>query len=146
MSLQEKAVEAIRSLNKAGANSFITAESGGGEEPKVVAKFRSAEDMFAYYKSLVECGRVAREAIANQPTPEVPPQEAQQDTQQVEYITPTAEHVGQMVEVFKRGLWRNGGELLSVLPEDVDVRFIVRDAESQSDWDCWREARVAVKR
>ena len=144
MSLQEKAIEAIKSLNNAGAKGFITAESVRGEEPKVVAKFRSADEMFAYYKSLVECGRVVRESLANQPPPEVIPEA----TPEVEYITPTAEHVGQMVEVRDRNdqRWAKEYRLVMILSEERKYRFVVDNEDDNGGLSAWKQARVAVKR
>jgi len=54
-----EALEAIKSLDKAGAASFITVESSP-DGAKVVAKFKTIENAQAFHRALIECGQAAR--------------------------------------------------------------------------------------
>ena len=55
-----EAIEAIKALDKAGAPSLITCESGGGKRPRVVAEFRTIEEAQAFHRALIQCGEAAR--------------------------------------------------------------------------------------
>lgn len=56
----EEAIDAIKALDKAGSPSFITCESGGGDKPRVVAKFSTVEEAQAFHRALIQCGEAAR--------------------------------------------------------------------------------------
>ena len=55
-----EAMEAIKALDKSGAKSIITCQSGGDEKPRVVAKFRTIEEAQAFHRALIQCGEAAR--------------------------------------------------------------------------------------
>ena len=63
-------------------------------------------------------------------------------TNEIEYIEPTQEHVGQMVEVKSAWVWLKR-KLLVVLPEPQVYRFICEHAECNDEFAKWREARIA---
>ena len=69
------------------------------------------------------------------------------DPPEVEYITPTAEHVGQMVEVWDRHLANSTiRELAAIVSDGDETSFICRSGSHASEWVSWKQARVAVKR
>ena len=55
----QEAIDAIKSLDVAGADSFITCESGG-DTPKVVCKFKTIKEAQRFHQALIECGHAAR--------------------------------------------------------------------------------------
>lgn len=74
------------------------------------------------------------------PTPEA-------TTEVTEYITPTAEHVGQMVEVRDRDdqRWAKEYKLVMILPEERKYRFVVDNENNNGGLPAWKQARIAVK-
>jgi len=63
---------------------------------------------------------------------------------EIEYIEPTQEHVGQMVEVWNlEGLAPKPRQLLAVLPPDIPYRFICRDCVDERSVSHWKYARIA---
>lgn len=63
---------------------------------------------------------------------------------EVEYIEPTQEHVGQMVEVRNlEELAPKPRQLLALLPPDIPYRFICRDSIDNKSVTHWKYARIA---
>lgn len=56
----EEAVDAIKTLDKAGASSMITCKCGGGKRPRVVAQFQTLEEAQEFHRALIQCGEAAR--------------------------------------------------------------------------------------
>jgi hypothetical protein len=77
------------------------------------------------------------------PTPEATPEV----TPEVQYITPTAEHVGQMVEVRDdyKAAWEQN-KLLAIRDEKSRFRFVCENTGNEAVCYAWKYARVAVKR
>ena len=59
----------------------------------------------------------------------------------IEYIEPTQEHVGQMVEIKNGDTWEPR-RLLVVLPDSQEVRFICQHKSYERDFTAWRHARI----
>ena len=56
------AIQALRKLDKFGSAASITATSCGPKgKYEVVAKFKTIEEMQAFHRALIECGRAVRE-------------------------------------------------------------------------------------
>jgi len=63
---------------------------------------------------------------------------------EIEYIEPTQEHVGQMVEVRQRGMSEyRQRTLVAVLTNEMKYRFICKDNHSPDIAGHWGEARIA---
>lgn len=59
---EDYALKSLRQLAQTGSAGFITSESCGPEKRyQVVAKFNTLEEMQAFYRSLINCGRAVRE-------------------------------------------------------------------------------------
>lgn len=56
----QEAVDAIKTLDVAGAPSLITCESSPLHPPRVVAKFETIEQAQEFHRALIVCGEAAR--------------------------------------------------------------------------------------
>ena len=64
-------------------------------------------------------------------------------TEEFEYIEPTPEHVGQKVEVMRRGATVcRVRKLLSVLPSEIKCRFVCQDSADPRSVSLWEYARI----
>ena len=58
---EDEAVAAIKALDEAGANAFITSESCGPDKRyEVVCKFKTLKESHAFHSALIQCGEAAR--------------------------------------------------------------------------------------
>lgn len=65
-------------------------------------------------------------------------------TQEVEYIEPTRDHIGQTVEVSNNSIHWCKRELLEVLPNEIKYRFLTRNSTHPNGYSSWTSARVSI--